>query len=326
MKKILLLMCVGILFSTSCQARCSKKRPTPTVQTETTTETTTVPTEPSTVPTETTTVPTEASTTPQPEALKCACGRHNNASARFIGGVATHPHEYPSFAALVDRDDRTRVLCSGSVIADQWVLTSVICSYIAPRTSSLVALGGHDLTAEETSRKYFEIESFIGHENFADNFYDNNIMLVKLKEKIEFTDEISPVCLPSESFTDETFDKFGTAVGYGKSKPILEDVNLRILSAERCKQVEDKYGYIATNVQEDNICTSSPDHESCESDYGGPLLVERNGRLTQVGVNHLALVLLAQSCSTPGIPVIYTKTESFVKWMESKMGAELCLN
>jgi len=345
MKKMLLLMCVGILFSTSCQARCSKKRPTPTVQTGTTkvatetptetatvptetttvptvtmtvpTETTTVPTEPPTFPTDTTTVPTEAPTTPQPEATaapKCDCGRHNNASARLFGGAATHPHEYPSFAAFVPRDKRMDVLCGGSVIADQWVLTSRSCEF---GSSALIVLGGHNLTAEEPSRKYFEIESYTYYEDWR-----IGLMLVKLKEKIEFTDEVSPICLPSKSFTDETNNNFGTVVGYGKSKQILIKDNLQLESAWKCKQAG---GFYESLVKDFHICTPTPGRVSCPSDNGAPLLVERNGRLTQVAINYYA-AYVDGGCADASLPVVYTKTGSFVEWMERKMGAEVCLN
>jgi len=305
---MLLLMCVGILFSTSCQARCSKKRPTPTVQTETTTVATEAPTETATVPTETTTVPTtlptEALTTPQPGTT---------------AGAATRPHEYPFFAAIVNSYDRTLSRCGGSVIADQWVLTAVDCKW---GNSLLVVLGGHDLTAGETSMKYFEIESMIEHEDYSDLTYQNDVMLVKLKEKIDFTDGFSPICLPSKSFTDGSYNNFGTVVGYGQSKQILKNDTLQIESAEKCNKAG---GWYASAVNEDHICTR-PGRVSCLSDIGSPLLVERNGRLTQVGMSSWATPTGVAGCADASLPVVYTKTESYVEWIERKMGTEVCLN
>ena len=41
-----------------------------------------------------------------------------------------------------------------------------------------------------------EVEEVISHEKYDEWTYDQDIMLMKLKSPIEFSDEVSPICLP----------------------------------------------------------------------------------------------------------------------------------
>ena len=52
---------------------------------------------------------------------------------------------------------------------------------------------------EESGEEYYRkisIERMIPHENYNDDTYDTDIMLLKLSEKVDFNEAVQPVCLP----------------------------------------------------------------------------------------------------------------------------------
>ena len=70
----------------------------------------------------------------------------------------------------------------------------------------MIVLGAHNNNpgVSEASKVTIPIERQFIHEDWNPSLIDNDIMLFKLAEEVEFSDEISPVCLPDPS--DELHD------------------------------------------------------------------------------------------------------------------------
>lgn len=66
-----------------------------------------------------------------------------------------------------------------------------------------VVVGMHSMSGEATSKRTIAVEEIIDHEDYDNHAYDQDIMLLKLAESIDFSDQVSPVCLPAQ---DEVFD------------------------------------------------------------------------------------------------------------------------
>lgn len=62
-----------------------------------------------------------------------------------------------------------------------------------------VVIGMHSLegNVNDEYKQEMEVEEIITHEDYDDFIYDKDIMLLKLKEEITFSEHVSPVCLPS---------------------------------------------------------------------------------------------------------------------------------
>jgi len=184
------------------------------------------------------------------------------------------------------------------------------------------------MNAEESTKKYFEVERRIKHEHWVQHgeASDSDIMLFKLKEKVTFSKTISPICLPaSKSFDSDFFDKFGTVIGHGLSADkgpqhnTLQHVQLLILSPAKCRTY-DHHEY-KTRVTENSICTYYPHKDNCNGDSGGPLFVKKNNKLTQIGVVSWGLV-----CAGIGQPAVYTRVENYIDWIKEKAGNVICTN
>jgi len=259
-------------------------------------------------------------TTPAPTAApKCSCGAHNKDAPRIVNGRETGKNEYPSYAALYrvirntfsNRETRN-LYCGGSLISDRYVLTASHCMAF-PASEIQVVLGGHDMEQAEPSRISVGVEKIIKHENYNARTVKNDVALLKLKESVRFTSQISPVCLPPKHFTDNTYNRQGTVMGYGTTNyqgsgtTVLHDVDLKIESSSTCSGYPGNY---RTLVTEDNICTHTHGKDACQGDSGGPLVFEKDGRLVQIGV-----VSWGIDCAKIDQPGVYAKVENFMDWI-----------
>ena len=82
----------------------------------------------------------------------------------------------------------------------------------------LATMGKYDLTVRnEYGSKSVLVNDIILHPywNFNDVRFDSDISIVVLQKRIEFTQQIQPVCIPQENYDEVT--GIGTVVGWGKS-------------------------------------------------------------------------------------------------------------
>ena len=60
----------------------------------------------------------------------------------------------------------------------------------------LVLTGAHDLLAVETERVAHSVDRIVIHKHFSLDTFDNDIALIRLTNPVEWSQAVSPVCLP----------------------------------------------------------------------------------------------------------------------------------
>lgn len=60
-----------------------------------------------------------------------------------------------------------------------------------------IVLGEHNLSKLDSTELLVGVSKWISHPNYDPNIMRNDIALIKLDKKIEFSDTILPVCFPS---------------------------------------------------------------------------------------------------------------------------------
>ena len=123
-------------------------------------------------------------------------------------------------------NEKTSLHCTGTLISDQYILSAAHCfefenNQVGKPTniSQLkVIIGAKDLTIVNKFLNVVErnIDSFKKHPLYKDPEAYYDIAVAKLSEKVQFTENIHPVCLPlkPEYDPDHLREKSVTVVGY----------------------------------------------------------------------------------------------------------------
>jgi hypothetical protein len=81
----------------------------------------------------------------------------------------------------------------------------------------------------------------IPHELFTFSSFANDIALIKLGKSVNYTNYISPICLPNDNETDYA-NSNATVIGWGKLTPsgtsatTLQELQLPIIDNDKCIQ------------------------------------------------------------------------------------------
>ncbi|XP_032456097.1 transmembrane protease serine 9 [Nasonia vitripennis] len=241
----------------------------------------------------------------------CDCGRSNeDVAERIVGGILAAPHVFPWIVAIFHKG---ALHCGGALINDRYVLTAGHCIFKMKKKDLSLGLGIHDVQKLEEGL-ILPAGQLIIHEEFdSDNLHDfNDIALIKLKEPIEFTQDIKPVCLPQKGsdYTghDVKVAGWGRVKNNGGASRYLRQASLKMMSYNTCKKTK-----IGNHLEKTMICAYADDTDACQGDSGGPLLFERDsGKYETIGV-----VSWGMGCAQRGYPGVYVKNTDYLDWIYS---------
>ena len=141
-------------------------------------------------------------------------------------------------------------------------------------------LGEHNIGDEEYNR--VDVAEILDHPDYNSDTLDNDYAILRLANPVNFTNEVSPACLPADVSATyagvlATVTGWGTMkAGYGapggKRPTELQDVDVPVGTNEWCNE---KYGY---GITDNMICAGERRKDSCQGDSGGPLIAPENGR------------------------------------------------
>ena len=83
-----------------------------------------------------------------------------------------------------------------------------------------VLVGTNSLELVSSTSKYYEVENAFGHQNFSFETTLNDIGLIKLKNSIEFNENVNSIKLPRDKSFEKANDH-AVATGWGISRVII---------------------------------------------------------------------------------------------------------
>ncbi|XP_052836121.1 melanization protease 1 [Drosophila gunungcola] len=269
------------------------------------------------------------------------CGE--NFSDRVVGGKETGKGEFP-WMALIEYTKPGNVKghhCGGSLINNRYVLTAAHCVSAIPSDWQLtgVRLGewdastNPDCTTSRNGRRecndpYVDcpVVERIPHPQYPGNTRDqlNDIALLRLQNEIQFTEFISPVCLPTlASHRDALFLGRKVVVsGWGRTETnftsnIKLKADLDPVPTSDCNQ---RYASQRRTVTANQLCAGGEEGvDSCRGDSGGPLLLED---FSDGNSNYYIAGVVSYGptpCGLKGWPGVYTRVAAYLDWIENNV-------
>jgi hypothetical protein len=89
-----------------------------------------------------------------------------------------------------------------------------------------VVAGIHTLKTPESTKQVVSVKSIIVHENYNSRLFENDTALLELASNLTFNDFVSPVCLPTVDFPDQTAC---VNTGWGATNPFGTTIWLGLL-------------------------------------------------------------------------------------------------
>ncbi|XP_046751120.1 uncharacterized protein LOC124414191 [Diprion similis] len=271
--------------------------------------------------------------------LPSSCGQ--DLTQRLVGGEKADIYEFPWMALLEYTKPTGRThACGGVLISKRYVMTAAHCikGKDLPPSWKLegVRLGEYDtstdidcIQASETQKLCIDpvvtvgIEQKIVHEDYRPQSRDqtNDIALLRLSRDVTFTNYIRPICLPSSASMTE---RFFYIAGWGKTETRSESnikLKLKIPLADTTS-CANTYQAASIRIGDTQVCAGGQrGRDSCRGDSGGPLMSVKtsgdNVYWTAVGIVSLG----PSPCGMENWPGIYTRVDSFVPWILSKIRA-----
>ncbi|KAF2881998.1 hypothetical protein ILUMI_24179 [Ignelater luminosus] len=256
---------------------------------------------------------------------KDVCGKQEQ--QRIFGGEEAGIGEFSWLALLKSKS--YGFVCGGALINKRYVLTAGHC-IIDDLVS--VRLGEHNIATEEDCEGDtpglencadapvdIDIEDIIVHEDYSSSLFAD-ITLLRLKEEVNYTDYIKPVCLPlSDELRNKAFTGENVIVaGWGKTKTKIQNnaklkVELPVISNNDCAKFYAQGGITITGSQ---MCAGGEKgKDSCQGDSGGPVMyLDRSAdeeNWMTIGVVSFGL----QKCGIESQPGVYTRVTDYIPWI-----------
>jgi len=238
----------------------------------------------------------------------------NSPKSFIVGGEEVDPAcpdcKYPFMVSLQYYDDNggQHHFCGGSLVDEDWVLTSAHCVAYEEIDGYRVEIGLHDVYDTDGSQIRY-VDDVIIHPEYND--WDNDYALLHLDKSISGFQ-------PIQLITDNSHDNepvMATTMGWGDvyyggpSSDILLEVEIPIV--DNCGNIPDNL------ITENMICAGDYVYNeydygegSCHGDSGGPLIMTNDdGEYELIGI-----VSWGYECALPDLPSVFSRIYPELFW------------
>ncbi|XP_072481288.1 granzyme B(G,H)-like [Notamacropus eugenii] len=229
-------------------------------------------------------------------------------AGEIIGGRETKPHSRPYMAYLQYKDKNGKEnICGAFLVQENFLLTAAHCY----GSSINITLGAHNIKKKEGTQQRIPVLKAIPHELYDKQTFNNDIMLLKLKNKAKLNKAVNLLRLPKTKRRVRG-GKSCTVAGWGRNRQrkypdTLHEVELKVKEDRDCMKLYPKNYNNSTQM-----CVGDPKDEkaSFKGDSGGPLVCDK-----------VAQGIVSYGYADGRNPRVYTWVASFLPWIKKTMKA-----
>lgn len=249
-----------------------------------------------------------------------------------ICGTHKHDTKWPWLVAIyVQKSAGPLFQCRGTLVSERIVVTAASCFRTTNGTSVtadevMIFLGRYNIMElMESGAKMAKVKELVIHSDYmrTEERNDANIAIAVLQEKIEFTDNIRPICLwEGGNSVSEIVGQWGTVAGWGSdvtSEPL--SVKLPIVSEVDCLRSSEIF---LDTTSGRTFCAGNRNGRGpCMGDEGSGMMLNVNSKWTLRGiVSFIPTDPITRSCDLSEY-VVFTDAGKFVPWMKSFIYSEV---
>ncbi|ALC43306.1 CG32374 [Drosophila busckii] len=223
-----------------------------------------------------------------------------NLPTRIVNGKRIGCARAPYQAAL---HYRGQLICGGSVLNHDWVLTAAHC--VEDKGRYEVRVGSMD---QQRGGQAHRVAKIVPHANYDDFSMQHDLALLRLATPLQYARCVQPVRLPTD-YTELLPDCYLVS-GWGLSKVsdanvqrYLRGVTVCQISRQQCRRM---YRKADVQIYKQMICAQRSGRDSCSGDSGGPLVAED----TLYGV-----VSFGIGCANKDYPGVYVNVRRYIGWI-----------
>lgn len=217
------------------------------------------------------------------------------------------------------------ITAAGALIQDNWVLTAAHAVY-GKTEAAMSSLDIRMGILKRLSPRYTQAwsEAVFIHEGYTHGAgFDNDIALIKLKDRVTINRNIMPICLPrKEAASLMRTDFVGTVAGWGLTQRgflarNLMFVDIPIVDHQKCTAAYERKPSPRAKVTANMLCAGleTGGKDSCRGDSGGALVFLDNE--TQRWFVGGIVSWGSSKCGEADQYGVYTKVMNYIPWIEN---------
>merc|ERR1739849_53890 len=194
---------------------------------------------------------------------------------KIVGGTEASVGEFPHQIALLRGGVGGSLMCGGSLVAPDEVITAGHCCDGQSASRLGVRVGNHHLYEDDPDQMDIAVSEVMLHEQYDSWTITNDICLLELDGMADFgSSVIDSIRLPSDgeeydAGTTCTVSGWGTTSEGGSLAKVLMKVDVPVVSDDDCRG-----SYGQSEIADSMICAGldAGDKDSCQGDSGGPFM------------------------------------------------------
>ncbi|XP_078324929.1 chymotrypsin-like elastase family member 1 [Crassostrea virginica] len=243
----------------------------------------------------------------------------------IIGGTDAEPSAWPWQAGILASGE---LVCGGTLIEPDMVLTAAHCMLGRSKESYQVVLGDYDRTQTDGGEQFIDIAAVEIHPDFRGNFLSGyDVALLRLVRNVSESAGVGTIELADPGHAPSKLGRGRCIItGWGvkdlgaRNEELarkLQEADIEILSNKKCNSRR----YWDGLVKPSNLCAMNRGTAACQGDSGSPLVCCWGGSYRLVGITSWG------SSTCRNYPSVYTDVSKVRTWIATTTEAlrnELC--